>query len=382
MDHTQQVGLLRRVFRMLDERSTELAEAPYRNPVSAYTSPERFSQERALLLHREPVLAGLSGDAAAPGDSFVREIGGVPILVVRAASGAAHAFVGLCRHRGAPIAGGAGRGDGRLRCPYHGWTYDEAGDLVGQPCPEGFAGLPAEDLCLKRLPVAERHGLIFVRPTPGPPVDPDAHLGGAAHELASFGLERWVPFARHVTRRALNWKLVVESFLEAYHVPALHQRTIAPAILGAPALWDAFGRSGRLVAVRRSIADLRTRPESEWDLLAHSVILYLLFPDTILIHQIDHVEVVQVDAHGPADTTVSFGLYTPEPAVTASARHHFQGNLDLLVRVSEQEDFQVGEDMQRGFHAPGSDRVVYGRNEPGVSHFHRAVNAALEGDLG
>lgn len=221
--------------------------------------------------------------------------------------------------------------------------------------------------------------MIFVRPTGTAPVDVDAHLGGAERELAPFDLGRYVCFARHVTRRTMNWKLVVETFLEAYHVPSLHARTLGPAILGSPAAWDAFGWSGRLVAVRRSVDELRSRPESEWSLLDHSVLLYLLFPNAILIHQLDHVEVVQVHANRADEATILYSLYTPEAVGDDRARRHFQKNFDLLVDVTEREDFRIGEEIQSGFHAPGSDRVIYGRNEPGVAHYHRMVNAVVEG---
>src|SRR4029077_859033 len=160
------------------------------------------------------------------------------------------------------------------------------------------------------------------------------------------------------------------TFLEAYHVTTLHGRSLGPTIVGTAAAWDGFGRCGRLVALRRSLAELRNRPESEWDLLAHSVVLYNLFPNTMLIHQIDHVEVVQAypGSRGVDSATVVFSLYTPEPATTDAARRHFQANFDLLLRTVEHEDFVLGEQIQRGFHGGGNESVVYGRNEPGRPH--------------
>jgi hypothetical protein len=97
----------------------------------------------------------------------------------------------------------------------------------------------------------------------------------------------------------------------------------------------------------------------------------------VLIHQIDHVELIQVHPDGPDGATVVFSLYTPRGVEDDAARRHFQANFDLLVTVSDQEDFRLGEGIQRGFHVPGNDRVVYGRNEPGVAHFHRMVNDCL-----
>jgi phenylpropionate dioxygenase-like ring-hydroxylating dioxygenase large terminal subunit len=379
VDHATQVALTRRIFGFLDGRTTELGDRSHRNAVTAYTSPTRLEQEHARLFGHEPLLVGLAGDLATPGAYLVHAAGGVPILVLRSAGGALRAFLGLCRHRGAPVASGCGVGPGRFTCPYHGWTYDEAGALIAQPCAEGFADLDRSTLGLAPLPVAERHGLVFARAAPGPPIDVDAHLAGAEAELAPLGLGGYVPFARREVTHDLNWKLAIDTFLEAYHVSHLHSGTLGPGILGHAAAWDAFGRGGRLVATRRSIDTLRDRAEAEWNLLEHAVVLYLLFPNTMLIHQIDHVEVVQSHPSGrsPDRSTVTFALYTPAPVASDRARRHFQNNFDLLVDVVEREDFALAARMQRGFHADAGATVVYGRNEPGLAHYHRALDAAL-----
>jgi phenylpropionate dioxygenase-like ring-hydroxylating dioxygenase large terminal subunit len=378
MDRGTQIALARRILRFIDENTTELTAAPYVNPVSTYTSSAQLERERVLLFRNEPLLVGLSSDAGEPGAYFTRTDTDVPILVVRSRSGRLNAFVDICRHRGARVVSGSGRSSGRFTCPYHGWTYDHDGQVVFQPCREGFTGLPAETLGLKRLPVAERHGMIFVRATAGDPIALDGHLAGAERELAPLGLERYVCFARHETERAINWKLAVDTFLEAYHVPTLHDRSLAPTILGCAA-WDAFGRSGRLVVARRSVADLRHRPEEEWSLLEHAVVLWCLFPNTVLIHQIDHVEVVQAypGSAGAGSARIVFSLYTPEPATDERVRRHFQANFDLLVETVQNEDFRVCEDIQRGFHVAADASVVYGRNEPGLAHYHRMIKATL-----
>jgi phenylpropionate dioxygenase-like ring-hydroxylating dioxygenase large terminal subunit len=299
--------------------------------------------------------------------------------VVRSAGGEVRAFLDLCRHRGAQVVTGRGVGDGRFVCPYHGWTYDESGALVGQPCREGFADLDRTSLGLRPLPVSEAHGLIFARASNGPPVDVDAHLGGADAELTPFGLDAYAPFASLQREYAINWKLVIDTFLEAYHVPSLHDGTLSPGILGTAAAWDTFGHGGRLIATRRSIEKARGRPEDEWSLLEHAVILYLIFPNTMLIHQIDHVEIVQAypTEAGADRTTVAFSLYTPSAVTTEKVRAHFQSNFDLLVQVVEREDFAITARMQRGFHAADDASVVYGRNEPGLAHYHRTLAAVL-----
>ena len=379
MDHATQVTLARRLLDFLDRRTTEMTAAPYENPVAVYTSAAQLIEERRCLFRREPLLIGLSCDLAAPGAYVVHDAAGVPILVTRDSGGTLRAFLAVCRHRGARLACGEGVGTGRFTCPFHGWTYDKAGRLVSQPCAERFAGIDADTLSLVPLPVAERHGLVFARATPSGAIDVDAQLAGAELELAPFGLEHYVRFARREVCCRVNWKLVIDTFLEAYHVPTLHARTLAATIAGSPAAFDAFGRGGRMIATRRSLPELRALPEAEWNLLAHTVVLYNLFPNTMLIHQIDHVEVVQVypSAEGPDASVVTFSLYIPEPPGSEGARRHFQSNFDLLLGTILEEDFPLAEGIQQGFHADPGARVIFGRNEPGVAHYQRMVREAL-----
>ncbi|HYC56840.1 MAG TPA: SRPBCC family protein [Candidatus Binatia bacterium] len=382
MDHATQVALLRRAFAMLDDGSTDMADAPYVNRVQTYTDVRRLEDERQLLFGQEPLLIALSSDLPAPGTYWTSSEGEVPLLLTRDKSGSVRALANVCRHRGARVAAGAGKAS-RWTCPYHGWTYDEGGSLVSMPCREGFEGIDSATLGLRSLPVCERHGMIFVIPRAGgDAIDVDAHLAGAQHELAAFGLAGYVPFARSVTTPAMNWKLTVDTFLEAYHVPSLHRQTLGPLILGSPALWDRFGRGGRLVAIRKSVHGMRSKPEDQWTLLEHATILYQLFPNVVLIYQGDHVELIQAyPGASPDCATVVFSLYTPGAVADEKSRRYFQANFELLVGTVCREDFVIGEQAQRGFHSGAQDSIIYGRNEPGLAHYHRMLNASL-GRLG
>ncbi len=93
----------------------------------------------------------------------------------------------------------------------------------------------------------------------------------------------------------------------------------------------------------------------------------------------DHVETWRVfpdpDDVNTAEMAVS--LYTPEPAETPSAKGHWDRNMDLLVRTVVEEDFPVGEEIQQGFYSGAQEAIVFGRNEPGLSHFHRQVKLTI-----
>ena len=379
MKHDVQRDLIHRVFDYADRRTTTLAPESFLEDVAAYTDPSRLARERLRLFRGEPLLLAFSGQLAAAGDWLSHDLSGLPILLVRGADGRVRAFANACRHRGAPVAKGCGRSARVFTCPYHGWSWDTEGRLTGLPFAEGFADLPEERRRLVSLPVAERHGLVLVRPSPGGALDADAWLGPLGPELGDFGYARHVPYAVRSLECRLNWKLAIDTFLESYHVPVLHKDSVGPIFVGNLAPYDAFGRHGRLVAVRRKLLALRERPESEWDLIPNSGLLYLLFPNSILIQQADHVELWQAwpagDEPGRSHVTLSFLI--PEPPANAAATRHWEANLELAVRTVTQEDFPLGESIQRGFESAAQPRVVFGRNEPGLIHYHRNLREAV-----
>jgi len=355
--------LARRLRHYLDTGTTAMAEAMFANPVAAYTSEERLALEKRVLFREHPLLIGLSCRVAAPGDWLTDDDAGMPILVVRAADGTLRAFANVCRHRGARVVEGCGSGKRALSCPYHGWTYDLGGRLIDVPGEEGFPGLSREEHSLRPLAVAEQHGLVWVRLAP---------------DLASFGFERWHHFETRTLRPRINWKMAVDTFLEAYHLAALHEQSVAPIFVGNLCTADRFGPHHRMIAVRRSFAALRDGAEAERDFLRHTIELYTLFPNAVFVHQADHVEVWRMfPGHTPDECTVHLSLYVPEPPATDKARQHWAANLQLAVDAVDREDFRLGEGIQRGFRSGAQDHVTYGRNEPALIHFHRSLRRAL-----
>ncbi|HYV57095.1 MAG TPA: SRPBCC family protein [Candidatus Nitrosopolaris sp.] len=374
--------LARRLHHYLDTGTTAMADEVFRNPVVAYTSEERLALERCVLFRESPLLLGLSARLAAPGDYLTDDDSGMPIVVLRGEGGTLHAFANVCRHRGARVLDGCGRGKRALSCPYHGWTYALDGRLIDVPGQEGFAGLSREEHSLLPLPVAERHGLIWVRPVPGaldPPIDVDALLAGLGPEIASYGFARYHHFETRTLRPQINWKMAVDTFLEAYHLAALHQQSVAPIFVGNVCAADAFGANHRMIAVRRSFAELHDWRDAEPDFLRHTIELYTLFPNVVLVHQADHVELWRMfPGRTPDDCAVHLSLYVPEPATSEKSRRYWAANLQLAIDAVDHEDFRLGEGIQRGFRSGAQEHVTFGRNEPALIHFHRNLRRVLE----
>jgi phenylpropionate dioxygenase-like ring-hydroxylating dioxygenase large terminal subunit len=374
--------LVRRIRGYLDAGTTAMAEGIFRNPVGAYTSKERFARERDLLFRRYPLVLGMSCQLQAPGDYLTADVAGMPILLVRAADGRVRAFVNICRHRGAPVVQGSGSGKRVLSCPYHGWSYDLEGCLVGIPGEDGFPELPRGDYGLQPLAVSERYGLLWVRPSaPGraSALDIDAYLSGLGPELESYGFAQYHHFETRRLQPRINWKMAIDTFLEAYHLSALHRDTLSSIFMANVSTSDTFGAHHRLIAVRRSFAATTDLVEAERDFLRHTLVLYTLFPSSVFIYQADHIELWRIspDREREDACTVELSLYVPEPVISDRARRYWAANLQLALDAVDGEDFPLGESIQRGFYSGAHTHVTYGRNEPALIHFHRSLRQAL-----
>lgn len=379
MDHATQVELTKLLFAHIDGGTTALTEDLTRIPVEAYAGPERLAREREVLFRDYPLLMGLSCQLPNPGDYLTDDHSGVPILIVRDADGGLGAFMNVCRHRGARVAEGCGTASGGFTCPYHAWNYNLGGKLVGIPHKKNFAGLDQAAHGLRELPAVEKDGLIWVRPSAGGPLDIDHHLGGLAPEIASYGFHDYHHYETRTIEQKFNWKIVIDTFLEPYHFGFLHKYTVGPIFIPNLCLFHPFGHNLRETLPRRSIESLRAEPESKWDLVKHTAIVYVLFPNTIFVMQADHAETWRVyPKGGRADECVMLlDFFIPEPASTDKARRHWDRNMDLTIRTVVEEDFATSEGIQRGFLSGAQDHVTFGRNEPALAHFEKAVAAAI-----
>ena len=380
MKHALQVQLAQEIFDYLDAGSTCLAESIATNPITSYTDPDRLGRELQVLFRRYPLMMGLSCRIPAPGDYFTDNNCGVPILVVRDQNGEVRAFLNVCRHRGAQVALGCGHMKRSFVCPYHGWSYDDQGRLVGIPDGRNFEGVERDTHGLVALPACEQFGCIWVQPDPDSAFDIDKELGGLGPELANFHFGDYHHYTTRILHRRMNWKMLIDTFLESYHFGVLHTQTVAPIFLHNVCLFHPFGFHMRETLPRRSIREMRKLPESEWDLVKHTALVYVLFPNSVIVMQSDHAEVWRVfPVDGKVDECVAFfDFYIPEPATSESAHEHWRRNIDLTLRTVEEEDFPTGESIQRGLGSGAQTHVTYGRNEPALQHWQRSVATALD----
>ena len=386
MDHAAQVATLKRLLAYVDGKTTALAPAPWENDVSSFISPETLKRETETLFRRTPVMVGLSCDWPKPGTFGTDDFAGVPMLITRDRDGTLGAFLNVCRHRGAKVANGSGTAS-VFSCPYHAWTYSLDGGIRGIPDEGAFPGVRAERRGLTPLPICERYGLVWVMPPPAADLsrhfDIDPWLGGLGPELATWGIDRYHAYDKRTVNETMNWKLLVDTFHEGYHIGFLHRDSLTGILHGNVADFEAFGPHHRLAFPRTKLERLKSKPEAEWDLMWNTALIYALFPNTLLVLQGDHIETHRIfPAEDRVDRAVmETSLYTPNPVASDEEKQHWDANLNLVLKVVLTEDFPVGRSMQIGFGSGAQSQLVYGRNEPAMIHFHQSLRRALGLDV-
>jgi choline monooxygenase len=188
-----------------------------------YTEAEVLERELDGLFQRTWQYAGHVSDLPDAGSYITAVAGDQPVLVLRGDDGELRAFRNVCRHRGSQLLTGQGRCKKAIRCRYHGWTYDATnGRLLGVPEHRGFAELDKATLGLHAARVETLAGLVFVNLDPATPSLAE-QTAGLAERLAPYGIPGLERFkSGSGSDQPANWKIVVENYLEGYHVPIAH----------------------------------------------------------------------------------------------------------------------------------------------------------------
>lgn len=379
MRHERQVELLSRLKGRDPLESWPLDKATYRNPARNYVDPARFEQERQRLFKRRALMLGLSSEIARPGARMTAEAGGVPIVVVRQRDGSLKGMVNACRHRAAPVVATGEDALPRLSCPYHGWAYDLDGSLIARPyAEEAFSDAPKADCGLKPIPVAEKYGIVFAR-LQGEPIDVDAELHGAQEELGPYGLENYVLVEEREQICDFNWKLILDTFTESYHIRALHKNSIAASYMPELSIADAFGPHPRMIGLLKTVMGEVEKPDTaDWNFLPHTTAQLIFMPSGLITYQRDHVELWRCEPLAVDKTRLRTTLYAPTAPETDKARAYWKKNMDLLFNVTGQEDFPTMRQIHLSMAAGAIDELIYGRNEPCLIHLHRSINELID----
>ena len=369
MERDQLIDLTRRAVKLARDKTTDLAPAEYRVQAGEYTSIERHERDVAMLM-ASPQLVGYVSELPEPGSYCTKSVMGRSVLLTRTSTGSVKAFNNVCLHRQSQVVTGCGKAR-RFTCPYHAWTYDDTGRLVGLPGREGFPGVQVKSDGLTELPATEFAGFLWVAMDPAATLDISTHLGPLAEELDSWGIGRWSPLGEKVLDSPINWKLAVDTFSENYHFATVHRDTFATIARSNCTVFDSFGPHHRLIFPLNSILALENVPEDQWDPFQNMVVIYALFPNIVLSVTIANGELFRIyPAAVPGRSITVHQNSTPLDISEESVAAGAQAVFDYAHATVRDEDYRIVAGLQANLESGARDHLLFGRNEPGLQHRH------------
>ncbi len=334
-------------------------------------------------------LAGHESDLIEVGSRILVQVAGREVMVVRTQDGLA-AHLNVCRHRGARLITGPEPDGKAIRCPYHGWTYHLDGSLVGAPEGKTIPCLDRPSLGLFPAKVESFLGFVFVN------LDRDAEpLAEMLGDIAGMVGRYLGPELRPVGKYRIydtdaevqnaNWKVIVDNYLEGYHVPVAHpglmrlldyQRyTVTTGehyayyevpLRDKPSA-NLLERSyQRLAAPMPGLADTDKRI---WRYLA-------IYPNTLIDFYPDHVLAWKIVPH-ETGTAALPGAFYARPGT--SLRTRLAQRLNIKIGwITNDEDAELVARVQRGIATPGWGPGPLSRREAGVSWFADSIRRDVE----
>ncbi len=376
------VEIVRRIFAHIDAGTTDEG-APWRELVENYLNPIRFTSELEMLRSYPSVYLPSTAIPNA-GDHAERLSFGVPLFAVRDRDGRARVFRNACRHRGMALVDGPGCAHA-LVCRYHGWTYRLDGSLSHVPHADAFPDLDMSTRGLVEVDSREMDGLIVIGPLQSPATDSWRQRADAAMTALADGSPwraKLLPANRLVavraTLRPMNWKVLVEQFLEGYHIRSTHKDTFYPIQYDDLNVVEAFGPNSRITFPYRNIERLRDRPESSWTVDHRVTYVYHLFPNVMFATFPNQVLLITIDPVDIDHSTVTvYAMVTPEVAKHVSTNPDAAAGPRSLLDAGGVEDNEMSEGVQRGLHAGANAFVEFGTHESAIGRFHATLDERL-----
>ncbi len=338
-------------------------------PSNWYTDPAFLQLDRERVFWRTWQPVGHARDAALPGQYFSGEIAGEPIVITRTQTGELQAFANVCRHRASAIVNGKGQGN-VLKCPYHGWTYQLDGRLLGTPEFDGVNDFDRTAVCLTRYRVEAWGPFIFVNVDGQAPPLAEV-MGSIPQEVAGLGcaLDQLQFSHRRDYVIHCNWKVYIDNYLEGYHLPTAHPGLFRELDYSQYRVDTFRWHSSQYAPIRPPRAgEVRQYGEEAAD---NRALYFWIFPNFMLNVYPDNLSSNIILPLGPDKTLTIFEWFHYPGAA---------GVKDETIAFSDeiqQEDIGICEAVQKGLASRSYDKGRFSvKRENGVHHFHLLLHEA------
>ena len=361
--------ILQRIFDHIDNKTTDLGQSVWKEPVESYWSEERFNAEIALL-RRLPVVFCLSAMLPDQGSYIARKAGGIPLLVTRGEDGKVRAFINACRHRGMQVAKDEGCAKSFV-CPYHAWTYGLDGELRHIPGATGFPGVERDSNGLVEVSALEKGGLVFVNQTET--IDPESIA-----DIPDFFSDQQIYFDQSEYFDDANWKLLAETTMEGYHIKSLHKKSFYPYGLDNTTIVENFGAHSRVIFPFKRIEKLRSLAPENQHLNGMITSVYQLFPNVAISVLSKHSTVTIFEPISPTRTQMLiFRITNTKPDGSSTDVDESKRDASFVKDAGFDEDREAACAIQGTVNTAANEHLTFGHFEKAIVHFHQTLSKHL-----
>lgn len=344
---------------------------PHLIDAKTYCDPEQYEREIERIFHKTWLAIMPASDVSRPRDVAVWDGLEQSILISRLDDGSLSAWHNVCQHRGARLVREGGHFDkARIRCPWHGFTYDLEGQVTTVPLRDSFPACEVEGLHTPRVRVQEWAGFVWIALSEeAPPLR--EYLGPVGELIDRYGIDRFDFRFRKPLQLKANWKLVVDAFNETWHVPFTHKETLVGIILWRDAILH--------LEPPHSWMELPLRGFTERvggdDPLKKQICHFLMFPNTIFSCFPTHLQAWSAWPISPRETLMqTWGIVGPTPDGVSDEQWNQQNERDWdhFIRVSG-EDKEVIDDFGTVVRSLGFKRNLFNTAESRLTSFHEEI---------
>ena len=361
--------VIQKVLDRISDNTTDLGEQVWRESVDNYRSEKRFAKELDLF-KRLPIVFCPSASLEENGSYVARDVAGVPLLAVRGQDGIVRTFHNSCRHRGMILAEGSGKVS-KFICRYHAWAYGLDGSLLNVSGKEGFPDLDLNSHGLVEVQTEEKCGLVFVTQL-------KAISQGALGDLPELFSADQKVFDYSTFVDEANWKILLETAMEGYHIKALHNKTFYPYGFDNLNIVETLGMNSRIVFPFRRIEKLRKIKKQDWKTDGMLTYVIQIYPNARLSILSNHYQLVIME---PISVSASrwhvYRLTPPNKDISAEDLERSKKDAAFVKDTGVEEDREAACSIQRGLMGDANTHFTFGRFEKAIVHFHRQLTAHI-----
>ena len=373
-DRNKLVGLAKRLLTHNLNGTTDQADGIMVKPVADYTDNEIISSEVNKIFYDHPVPIALSAEFKENNSYKATKVIDTPLLITRGEDGVVRTFINICKHRGAPVCPEGTGKKSKFNCTYHGWMYNNTGNLVNIFKSDTFGDIDKSKIKLTELFCEERSGFIWACLNPDIKYDLNKWMNGFDAELDDIDLKNWHLF-KSIKINGPMWKICWDGYTDGYHHHMVHPETVGKNTIVNLIAHDTYGPHQRFAFGLKNIDELSDIEEKDWEPENHLRLIHSVFPNSsISAIQNEHclVSIIFPSPDLQETITTQYILCLKEPKTKEEIKKA-EEFAELSRAAIIDEDYPINFKIQESIHSKANTEFLFGKNEPIQQHYHNWI---------